>query len=600
MPRMTHLIRRGGGLYWFRFRLPKDVREAAVPEGWPVALSALVSPRNPARFKSELTHSLRTTEGRKAKGLAAKAIAHAEQLCDAARLALRMVRDGAIVQELSPEDSAALANKYHASILTLDEVIRKDGFETERALATGPHAPEPGMSGLDLDVYAEHLAAREGEVRRGLATTRPPSRTKRAASAILKAASVSLPGGTPERHDTDLDFLAAERRALRDIRARLDGEIVPTPAISNQASGPPISKAFEDWSKGSPARGAKKPGAAVVAEGRVILRHFIELHGDLPVAAITKRHARELLSAEERIPKGLPSELRKLSVKALLARNLNAYAPRAAATVNKSVQIMGGVLRRAERDGHVDHLAHWSNPFHKIAVETNPQDAEPYEAFDTQELNRLFASPVFAQGERPQGGKGDAAFWFPVLGLLTGARRGELAQLRAGDIKQDADTDVWFVDFHTAADGNRLKTAASRRKTPLHPVLAGMGLVDYAQGRLKAHGPNASLLPCFAAPVEPKTKAWTKWFSRYLARHVVDHPSKSFHSFRGTFKRFARAAGCEEHVIDALVGHAANSVGRGYGRQRDASTGALDKGFPLEHLAAEIAKVRFAGVKWPN
>lgn len=224
----------------------------------------------------------------------------------------------------------------------------------------------------------------------------------------------------------------------------------------------------------------------------------------------------------------------------------------------------------------------------------NATELEPYQPFDVAELNKLFASPVYSEGKRPVGGRGEAAFWLPVLGLFTGARRTELAQLAAGDVRHDADTGVWFFAFHAEGD-NRLKTAASRRATPLHPELIRLGFLDYAQKRAKDRGPKAPLWEGFAHPIAPKAKAWTKWFSRYLAVHVVDHPAKSFHSFRGTFKRFARASGLDEHVLDALVGHAGQSVGRKYGRMADAQ-GVLDAGFPLARLAEEMARVAVPGL----
>ena len=556
----------------------------------------LVSPSQPSRFKSELTRSLKTTNGRAAKRLVTAAIDHAEHLCEIARRLLGIAQSVEEAAELSPEASTALANQYHAAVLMMDEELRKIGMGIEQGLMLEPGKREPGMSPLDLARYDAFVADREAELRQAIASARAPRRTKQAASVLLSAASINIPDGTPERRDVELDFLAAERRAMGDVRARLSGAVVSTPPLSNQ-QGPLLSATFERWAKGDPVRGGKKPREATVAEGRTILRRFIELHGDMPIRAITKQHSRELLIATARVPKGIPPSLRKLKLPALLKQNLIAYTPRAAATINKTMQILGGVMVRAEKDGFFDGVVGWSNPFH-IALDVNELEKEPYQPFDIHELNKLFASPVFANKERPVGGRGDAAYWLPLLGLFTGARRTELAQLRASDIQQNADTGVWFFNFHST-DGNTLKTRAARRKTPVHPKLIGLGLIAYAQRRLEAGGTKAPLLTGFAQPVGPKVKSWTKWFSRYLAAHVVDHPSKSFHSFRGTFKRFARAAGCEEHVVDVLVGHASDSVGRKYGRSRDA-LGTLDAGFPLEKLSQEISRVQFPAVRFAS
>lgn len=79
--------------------------------------------------------------------------------------------------------------------------------------------------------------------------------------------------------------------------------------------------------------------------------------------------------------------------------------------------------------------------------------------FDLVALKAIFDSPVYAKGERPAGGKGEAAYFLPVMALYTGARVRELAQLRHGDIKEveypDADGDMhkgWFLSITEDTD----------------------------------------------------------------------------------------------------------------------------------------------------
>lgn len=629
MARMTHMVRREA-TYWFRYRLPLELRGKPVPPAWPEELNALVSsaskhrPKHPAslaspsKFKTELTRSLETREEKVAKGRVLPLISWAVHLCTAARRVLAAKGRHGPRTALTPEESAALANDYRAMVLAIDEGVRKEGFgvAATSSLVIGPSPAarrEPGMSDADLAVYEAFVAARTAELKHAMAASRPPSRTRKAAAllaplALLAPSNPNLPDleSSPGRRDVELDFLVAERRAMQDVAARLDGEVVPTPPFASLGkadgtekaspraahSGPTIREAFERWASGDPLRGARKPSGAGVAEGRTVLARFIELHGDLPIGGVSKRHARELLDGLARVPKGLPPKLSKLPLPVLLKRDLSMFQPRAAATVNKTMQLLGGVFARAEKDGFFDEVQGWSNPFH-IRIEVSDVDRESYQPFDVAELSKLFASPVFAEGARPKGGRGDAAFWLPLLSLYTGARRTEIAQLRANDVRKDPDTGVWFIDFHNE-DENRIKTRSSIRKTPVHPDLERLGFLAYAQRQSARKGPAPALWPEFEQPVADKAKAWSKWFGRYLADHVVDHPAKTFHSFRGTFKRFARAAGCEEHVIDALVGHSSSSVGRRYGRQEDAS-GRLDAGFPLARLATEIARVDYAG-----
>ena len=77
----------------------------------------------------------------------------------------------------------------------------------------------------------------------------------------------------------------------------------------------------------------------------------------------------------------------------------------------------------------------------------------------------------------------------------------------------------------------------------------------------------------------PAEAAWTKWFGRYLGPHAVDQRSKTFHSFRHTFKRACREAGLSEEVHHALTGHSVVGL--------DVPTGAND-----ELMARWIAALR--------
>jgi integrase len=89
------------------------------------------------------------------------------------------------------------------------------------------------------------------------------------------------------------------------------------------------------------------------------------------------------------------------------------------------------------------------------------RNKQSYEPFSSDELIRLFSSPGFNRGERPRGGSGDAAYWFPLIALYSGARRTEIVQLRVSDIRTSPGG-LTFFDFTT-----RLRTRASRLLPPL-------------------------------------------------------------------------------------------------------------------------------------
>jgi integrase len=313
--------------------------------------------------------------------------------------------------------------------------------------------------------------------------------------------------------------------------------------------------------------------------------------------AITKAQGRAVRDALAKVPKTLPTRLSRMPLPELLQQDLSPYPKRSAQTVNKTLALLGGILARAERDGFLEALPAWSNPFY-VGFEIVQSDKEPYEPFSLDELRQLFASPVFAHNERPRGGRGEAAFWFPLITLFSGARRTEIAQLKLGDVRQ-GEGGIWYFDFTNEGEDQSLKTLSSARSVPVHSELIRLGLLQVVAARAASQPLSAPLWEGFEPPLGAKAKAWTKWFGRYLGMHVVDHPAKTFHSFRHTFKRACREAGLSEEIHHALTGHSGGGVGRRYGRERR-SDGSFDRGVSLQRLQGEINKIAYPNVPLPN
>ncbi len=89
-------------------------------------------------------------------------------------------------------------------------------------------------------------------------------------------------------------------------------------------------------------------------------------------------HTREFRDALARVPKRLPHKLAKLRLPDLLKKDLNGYEPRNAQTINKSLNLLAGVLTKAEKDGHFDAFAGWSNPFY-VTFDVSTLDKDHYE-----------------------------------------------------------------------------------------------------------------------------------------------------------------------------------------------------------------------------
>ena len=146
--------------------------------------------------------------------------------------------------------------------------------------------------------------------------------------------------------------------------------------------------------------------------------------------------------------------------------------------------------------------------------------------------------------------------------MLSGARIGEIAQLRPQDIREEES--VWVIDINDE-EGRRLKTHAARRLVPVHPELVRLGLLELAARRRATR--QASLLPDMPKPVlgDPG-KQPSKWMSeKFLPKHGLKRPLLGFHSFRHSLRTLLREARMEERYADYMYGHHNAAVGNIYG-----------------------------------
>ncbi|MDQ2635098.1 MAG: site-specific integrase [Pseudomonadota bacterium] len=588
MTRMKYVQRRANR-FEFRYQLPADIAGQPFPTPWPEAVEWCVN-RKSGRFKSELVRSLQTNDLRAAERAALPLIEDAHRLVDLARKSLT---DGPPT-EIALSTIDALAAAHTVRLMSNDEALRHKGLGLN--LDTGTLAPDGlGMTDGDIKMYRSLVASLDSLSRDEVAKMRGSEAIHRVIDKSVEDAGIVLHPDDPAWRQLELAFIKAQRKAIRAITARLEGEEIATPQVVDTRTLS-LTSALANWSR-SNSRSARKPRQESINEATRAVQRFVEFHGDLDIATITKTHAREFRDALARIPKRLPHKLAKLRLPELLTRDLSSFEPRNAQTINKSLNLIAGVLAKAEKDGHFDGATNWSNPFY-VTFDVSTLEKEHYEPFSIDELNKLFASPVFAVGKRPIGGKGEAAFWLPLIALYAGARRTEIAQLKLGDIRTGG-AGIAFIDFNDEGDDQNLKTATSARSVPIHRDLIAAGLLDYVAeraGRAMVEGP---LWAEFTSPIGPKAKLWSKWFGRYLGEHSVDSPSKTFHSFRHTFKRACREAGITEEVHHAFTGHAGGGVGRSYGRMRR-SDGVMDRGISLERLKAEIDRVAYDGLVLPR
>lgn len=145
--------------------------------------------------------------------------------------------------------------------------------------------------------------------------------------------------------------------------------------------------------------------------------------------------------------------------------------------------------------------------------------------------------------------------WVPWLCAYTGARVGEMAQLRKQDVQQE--DGVWYLLVTPEAGTVKTKEA---RKVALHQHLIDMGFLDFVSAAKKPY--------LFIDPTNDLRRA-IRLVSQKLGRVartvVTDEGVSPNHGWRHTFKTVGRSAGMSDTVLDAMCGHAPDTEGGRYG-----------------------------------
>lgn len=197
------------------------------------------------------------------------------------------------------------------------------------------------------------------------------------------------------------------------------------------------------------------------------------------------------------------------------------------------------------------------DPWARLNIE-KPRNT-PRRPWRTDELQRLFAQDLFTSYRLPTDPKAGkhAAYWIPLLGLFTGARVSELAQLRIGDVCRGPSS-TWLA-ITDEGDGQQLKTSSSKRQVPIHPELIRLGFMSYVTdvgGR-----PEDPLWPHLPLRKGKPGGYFSQWFGEFR-RKVIDERYPDFHCFRHTVRTQLAEARYPESVKDRITGHAVKgSVG---------------------------------------
>ena len=223
------------------------------------------------------------------------------------------------------------------------------------------------------------------------------------------------------------------------------------------------------------------------------------------------------------------------------------------------------------------HIA--ANPFKDVAVEKPKRITKRPKWFTQAELALILNTSL--EYTNPQTATERVRRWVPWLLAYSGARAGEITQLRGSDVGE-----------HEGALAMRLTPEAGTIKTrearwvPIHEHLVEQGFLKFVAGcgigplfyttSTKVRTQQDKLKPRRSRP-QIEREYLGRW-TRGLG--VTDDGLSPTHAWRHTFQRYADRAGIPEKISDAIVGHKPANIARTYGAPSGGDMANALKRFP--------------------
>lgn len=183
-------------------------------------------------------------------------------------------------------------------------------------------------------------------------------------------------------------------------------------------------------------------------------------------------------------------------------------------------------------------------------------------SFTPEEARAILSAALQPPPARMSPEHAKARRWVPWLCAYTGARVGEIAQLRGEDVQQVEG--VWCLRLTPEAGAIKGRLF---RVVPIHLHLVEAGFLNFAR--------HVGAGPLFYDParrrVEGEGNRHVKKVGERLAEWVrkdvgiEDRRIAPNHAWRHLFKTIGRGEGIAERTLDAITGHTPGTVGESYG-----------------------------------
>jgi site-specific recombinase XerD len=190
----------------------------------------------------------------------------------------------------------------------------------------------------------------------------------------------------------------------------------------------------------------------------------------------------------------------------------------------------------------------------------------------TEEETKALLSAALAIPPNATSRTAQAKRWVPVLAIYSGARVGEVAQLRRQDVRQEREH--WLIEL--TPEAGTIKTNEAR-KVVLHPHVVELGFPEFVRSAPEGH---LFLKPAATGDVLGPLQGVKNRLAEFARTVITDPNVAPLHGLRHRFKTIGMEAGIPTRVLDAIQGHAPRTAAEGYGEVTIRTMAAAIERFP--------------------
>ncbi|MDQ9171920.1 site-specific integrase [Oxalobacteraceae bacterium R-40] len=328
------------------------------------------------------------------------------------------------------------------------------------------------------------------------------------------------------------------------------GNARPTPAPLK--SGQPLSTYIDPYFESIPAE--HRPNEKTLASYRAAIDTFIKIVANKPPHELSVQDRNRFEDVIVKLPVN--------STKIQTTRGLNIDEVLELGLQPISIQNAKNIARRANvflewvcrREGH-------QVPFkllEQVRITKKKKGVKKRRAFTDDELRIVFHPATLGVSTQPS----PYMFWVPLIGVHTGMRINEIAQLDLADLiirdgipcfnvtdLPDLEEEAELVEV----SGKSVKTEAAKRLVPIHQRLIELGLLEYAKV-LRAAG-HTRLFPDLTGGRDGPGQPASKQFGRYCDRIGLTDLKLVFHSFRHGAVGRMRSQRVHKELRKVVIGH---------------------------------------------